>query len=80
MGLQCPEALHPSSQQCGIILTTCNGKEWDMAKTSPMSAQIQGPWRAGGAVAVCLGLSPFWGQSLCSLVDFSRDFRGILHS
>lgn len=47
-----------------------------MAKTSPMAAQIQDPWRDGGAVAACLGLSPFWGQSLCSPVDFPRDYRG----
>lgn len=39
-GLQCPGPLNPSSQQCGIILTTCNGKEWDMAKTFTTSAQI----------------------------------------
>lgn len=40
---QCPDPLYPRSQQCGIILTTCNRKEWVMAKTSPMSDQIHNP-------------------------------------
>lgn len=47
-----------------------------MAKTSPMSAQIQGPWRDGEAVAACLGLSPFWGKAPCSPVAFHKDYRG----
>lgn len=82
-GLQCSGPLHPSSQQRGIILTTCNGKEWDTAKTSPTSVQIQGPWRDGGAVAACLGLSPFWVQPLCScvpLLTFPGTIEVILYS
>lgn len=39
----CPGPLYPRSQQCGIILTTCNGKERVMAKTSPVSDQIHTP-------------------------------------
>lgn len=73
--MQFPGPLHPSSQQRGIILTTGNGKEWDMAETSPMSAQIQGSRKDGVAVTACWGLSPFWGQPLCSHGDFPRDYR-----